>query len=124
MAWLRTTYPTLPPVYITENGAAYPDVVGAHGADGRDGADGGGRAVQDDDRVGYLDGHLRALAQAISEGTDVRGYFCWSLMDNFEWAYGFSKRFGLVRVDYDTLERTPKASYDWYRALIAASRPG
>jgi beta-glucosidase len=100
----------LPPIYITENGAAYED---KPDADGR---------VQDDDRIAFLDAHLRALHDAMAAGVDVRGYFCWSFLDNFEWAYGFDKRFGLVRVDYDTLERVPKASYDWYRSIIARTR--
>jgi beta-glucosidase len=102
----------LPPIYITENGAAYDD---KPDADGR---------VQDDDRIAYLDGHLRALHDAMAAGVDVRGYYCWSFLDNFEWAEGYEKRFGLVRVDYDTLERTPKASYDWYRSVIARTRDG
>jgi beta-glucosidase len=97
----------LPPVYITENGAAYPDVVGEDGE------------VRDPGRVGYLDGHLRALHRAIEEGVDVRGYFAWSLLDNFEWAVGYSQRFGLVHVDFATQRRTPKASFGWYRDAIA-----
>jgi beta-glucosidase len=97
----------LPPIYITENGAAYDD---EPGPDGR---------VRDDDRIAYLDRHLRAVHAAMAAGADVRGYFCWSFLDNFEWAEGYQKRFGLVRVDYETLERTPKASYDWYRSVIA-----
>jgi beta-glucosidase len=63
--------------------------------------------------------HLAALAAAIEAGVDVRGYYVWSLLDNFEWAHGYAKRFGLVRVDYDTLERLPKDSYHWFRELIA-----
>ena len=64
--------------------------------------------------------HLAALGDAISEGVPVRGYFLWSLLDNFEWAFGFSRRFGIVYVDFDTLERVPKDSFNWYRDLIAA----
>ncbi|WP_435829161.1 GH1 family beta-glucosidase [Actinocatenispora sera] len=105
LVWLRDTYRDLPPIYITENGAAYPDTV----ADG---------AVDDQARIGYLAGHLRAVGQAIEAGVDVRGYFCWSLLDNFEWAYGYAKRFGLIYVDYQTQQRIPKASYHWYRQLI------
>lgn len=106
---LRSAYgDTLPPVYVTENGAAYDDAPGPDGT------------VDDPDRVSYLDSHLRAVRAAIDAGMDVRGYFCWSLLDNFEWAEGFSKRFGLVHVDFDTLARTPKTSYGWYRDLIAA----
>ena len=100
----------LPPIYMTENGAALPDVPAD---DGR---------VEDPRRIAFLDGHLRALHQAIEAGVDVRGYFVWSLLDNFEWAEGYSKRFGLVYVDFATGRRTPKSSYDWYRKLIAAQR--
>ncbi len=107
---LRDRYPDLPPLYVTESGCSYatgPD------ADGR---------VDDQARIDYLDAHLRAVADAIADGADVRGYYCWSLLDNFEWAEGYTQRFGLVYVDYDTLERTPKASYDWYAELILATR--
>jgi beta-glucosidase len=109
---LRDRYgAALPPIYVTENGATYPDTVDS---DGR---------VSDPDRIGYLDGHLRALRAAMDAGVDVRGYFVWSLLDNFEWAEGYSKRFGLVYVDYPTQRRIPKASYDWYRALITGAGP-
>jgi len=107
LEWLRDAYPALPPVYITENGRACDDVVGPGGQ------------VDDPDRVRYLASHLRAVADAIDAGVDVRGYYCWSLMDNFEWAEGYTKRFGLVHVDYATQQRTPKASFGWFRALIA-----
>ncbi|TLQ43087.1 GH1 family beta-glucosidase [Streptomyces marianii] len=101
---LRARYgDRLPPVHITENGCSY------------DGLD-------DDSRIAFLDGHLRALHRAVEEGVDVRGYFVWSLTDNIEWAEGASQRFGLVHVDYDTLERTTKASYAWYRDVIRAQR--
>ena len=102
---LKDTYADLPPIYITENGCAYDDPVV-------------GGVCHDPRRIRYLDAHLRALHAAIAEGVDVRGYFCWSLMDNFEWAHGFSKRFGLVHVDYETLERTPRDSAYWYRGVI------
>ncbi len=102
---LHTDYPDLPPVYITENGCAYDDPV----VDGR---------CHDTRRIDYLDAHLRAVEEAIDAGVDVRGYFQWSLLDNFEWAFGFDKRFGLVHVDFDTLERTPRDSADWYREVI------
>jgi beta-glucosidase len=98
-----------PPLYVTENGAAYPDSV----VDG---------SVADPDRVSYLARHVSSIARAIEEGVDVRGYFLWSLLDNFEWACGYSHRFGLVYVDFETLERVPKASYHWYRDTIAAQR--
>ena len=96
----------LPPVYVTENGCAYEDAMGPAGT------------VEDTDRIAYLDGHLRALHAAMSAGVDVRGYFVWSLLDNFEWAEGYSKRFGLVHVDFATQARTPKASFRWYRDVI------
>ncbi len=95
------------PLMITENGAAFEDVVAADGS------------IHDDDRIAYLDGHIGAVLDAIESGADVRGYFCWSLMDNFEWAHGFSKRFGIVRVDYPTGERTVKDSGRWYHDVIA-----
>ncbi|MEU7026381.1 GH1 family beta-glucosidase [Streptomyces sp. NPDC046275] len=94
----------LPPVWITENGCSQP-------AGLRDGA-----------RIAYLAGHLDALARAIGAGVDVRGYFAWSLLDNFEWAEGYHQRFGLVEVDFATGARTPRESFAWYRALIAAHR--
>jgi beta-glucosidase len=100
----------LPPLYVTENGCAYDD-----------GPDEDGR-IADDRRIAYLDGHLTAVRAAIDDGVDVRGYFVWSLMDNFEWSVGFSQRFGLVHVDFATLARTPKQSYFWYRDLIRANR--
>ena len=89
-------------LFVTENGAAYPDVVEQDGT------------VDDQERLAFLDAHLRALKDAIDAGADVRGYFAWSLMDNFEWALGYSKRFGLTRVDYETQERTVKSSGRWY----------
>ncbi|PWV55443.1 MULTISPECIES: GH1 family beta-glucosidase [Nocardiopsis] len=107
---LNRRYPGLPPILITENGSAEPD---APDDDGR---------VHDTDRVAYLREHLAALGRAIEAGVDVRGYFVWSLLDNFEWAYGYERRFGLVRVDYQSLERHPKDSYHWYREYLAAHR--
>ena len=86
------------PLYVTENGAAFDDEVAADGT------------VHDADRVAYLDAHLRACARGDRGGVPLRGYFAWSLLDNFEWAWGYTKRFGLVYVDYDTQRRTPKAS--------------
>ncbi|MFF8670171.1 GH1 family beta-glucosidase [Streptomyces sp. NPDC015242] len=100
----------LPPLYITENGSAEDDTVAPDGA------------VHDADRVAYLRDHLTALKAAMDAGVDVRGYYVWSLLDNFEWAFGYAKRFGIVRVDYGTQRRTPKDSYHWYRRLIAAHR--
>jgi beta-glucosidase len=72
--------------------------------------------------VAYLRGHLDAVARAIADGVDVRRYFAWSLMDNFEWSRGYAKRFGIVHVDYETLKRTLKRSGQWYGELIAATR--
>jgi len=94
------------PMLITENGAAYPD---GPGADGQ---------VHDTNRIEYLDGHLRACHDAISNGVDLRGYFVWSLMDNFEWAEGYARRFGIVHVDYRTQARLPKDSARWYSEVI------
>jgi beta-glucosidase len=89
----------LPPIVITENGCSY-------------------EGIDDQDRITYLDGHIRALHRAVQAGVDVRGYFVWSLLDNFEWAEGYARRFGLVHVDFETLQRTPKASYAWYRNVL------
>jgi beta-glucosidase len=97
-----------PALYITENGTAINDYVNP---DGR---------VLDPERIAYLDAHLRAAEAAIEQGVQLRGYFTWSLLDNFEWALGYSRRFGLVYVEYGTQRRVPKASYDWYREVIAA----
>src|SRR4029450_11399149 len=76
--------------------------------------------VDDQRRIDFLDAHLASVATAIQRGVDVRGYYAWSLMDNFEWAKGYTQRFGLVHVDFETQVRTPKRSYEWYAALIAA----
>jgi beta-glucosidase len=95
------------PLYVTESGAAFPDPPSAE--DGR---------VDDPLRVAYLEEHLRAVARARAAGADVRGYFVWSLLDNFEWAHGFSKRFGIVHVDYATQTRTPKTSARTYSEII------
>jgi len=97
----------LPPLFITENGAAYPDLV-IHGG------------VRDEDRRAYIETHIRAIADAIDQGVDVRGYFVWSLLDNFEWAAGYTKRFGIYYVDYQTQARILKRSGFWYKDLAAA----
>ena len=97
------------PLYVTENGAAFADEKSDDGQ------------VHDPDRIAYLDGHFRAAHRALQDGADLRGYFVWSLMDNFEWSFGFSKRFGLIHVDYETLERTPKDSARWYAGVTAAN---
>lgn len=93
----------LPPVVITENGCSY-------------------EGIDDQDRIAYLDGHVRALYGALEACVDVRGYFVWSLLDNFEWAEGYERRFGLVHVDYETQTRTPKASYGWFQGMLRAQR--
>lgn len=103
---LRDEHPTLPPVYITENGAAYDDPMGPDGS------------IDDARRLAFLDGHLRSLLEAVRDGVDVRGYFAWSLLDNFEWAEGYRMRFGIVHVDYETQQRTPRRSALWYRDVI------
>ncbi|MFD7597671.1 GH1 family beta-glucosidase [Kitasatospora sp. NPDC059812] len=104
---LRDTYgKALPPITITENGCSVTE-----------------ETVPDQPRIDFMAAHLDALAQAAAEGIDIRGYYTWSLLDNFEWAEGlFSQRFGLVHVDFETQRRTPKASFAWYRNLIAAHR--
>ena len=93
------------PLYVSENGAAYADYVDPEGR------------VKDDARVAYLDGHLRAAHEAITQGVDLRGYWAWSFMDNFEWSFGYSKRFGLLYVDYPTGTRIRKTSFHWYQQL-------
>ena len=94
-------------IYITENGAAFPD------------SESDGRTIRDDARRSYLERHLAEAALAIEEGVPLRGYFAWTLLDNFEWSLGYSRRFGLVHVDRATQRRTPKASALWYRDVIA-----
>ena len=99
-------YPA-PPIIIAENGAAYPDAIAPDGT------------INDVQRIAYLQAHLAALHDAIAEGIDVRGYVMWSLMDNFEWAYGYTQNFGLIHVDRATQRRTIKNSGHWYRQVIA-----
>jgi beta-glucosidase len=106
---LRARYrAALPPIVITESGCAYSTGPDEHGV------------VDDQARIDYLAGHLNAVATAIRRGVDVRGYYTWSLLDNFEWAEGYGPRFGLVHVDYATQKRTPKRSFQWYADMIAA----
>ena len=100
------------PIYITENGAAYDDGEAHNGT------------VEDPERVAYLRDHLAALSRAIADGVDVRRYYAWSLLDNFEWEHGYGKRFGIVRVDYESQRRIPKRSGLWYRDYIARARNG
>ena len=99
-----------PDLYITENGACFDEVVAGDGT------------VHDDDRIDYLSRHLDAAGRAIAAGVKLRGYFVWSLLDNFEWSEGYSRRFGIVHVDYATLRRTPKASYRWLTDFIARQK--
>jgi beta-glucosidase len=94
---------------VTENGAAFDDVR----TNGR---------VSDARRTAYIETHIGAIADAIDDGVPVAGYFVWSFLDNFEWSRGYSQRFGIVYVDFETLERVPKDSYLWYRDFIAAQR--
>lgn len=100
----------VPAIYITENGAAYPD------PDPQDGV------VEDPDRTAYYVGHLDAIADALAQEVPVKGYYAWSLMDNFEWAEGYEQRFGIVHVDFETQQRTPKRSALYYRDRIHAER--
>ena len=109
LAWVARRYGN-PPLYITENGAAFFDPPMAEG----------GR-VHDPLRVDYFQKHLRAVHDAIATGADVRGYCAWSLLDNLEWAHGFSKRFGIVHVNFETQERTLKDSAYFYRGVIASN---
>jgi beta-glucosidase len=99
-----------PAVYIAENGAAYDDQVAPDGQ------------VHDAERVAFLKDHLIAVARACQDGANVKGYLCWSLLDNFEWGFGLAKRFGIIRVDYDSLKRTPKDSYRFLSDVIKAGR--
>ncbi|MGO4298631.1 GH1 family beta-glucosidase [Leifsonia sp. RAF41] len=99
------------PLYITENGAAYPDRVDADGE------------IDDPQRAEYLEAHFEAARDAVAEGLPLQGYFIWSLMDNWEWAWGYSRRFGIVHVDYETQKRTPKRSAHWVRAFLQDAVP-
>jgi beta-glucosidase len=98
-------------LYVTENGAAYPDAVELSGR------------VRDEQRIAYLKSHLAACARAVADGAPLKGYYVWSLMDNFEWNFGYTKRFGLVHVDPQTGKRLPKDSYWFYRDLVAGNEP-
>jgi beta-glucosidase len=105
LLWIKGRYGN-PPVYITENGAAFDDPPPDHGE------------VSDPQRVDYLRKHLRAAREALVEGVDLRGYFAWSLLDNFEWAHGYAKRFGLIHVDFASQHRTLKQSARFYSEVI------
>jgi beta-glucosidase len=100
-----------PPLYVHEAGAAYDDDLDASGE------------VHDDGRITWLGSHLRSARVAMEQGVDLRGFFVWSLLDNFEWAEGYRHRFGIVHVDHRTQARTPKASALWYQQVIAAGGP-
>ena len=104
--WITKRY-NRPDIYITENGCASEDVLNENGE------------VIDQDRIDFYKGYMSACHQALEEGASLKGYFAWSFMDNFEWASGYSKRFGLHYVDYQTLRRIPKASALWYAEVIA-----
>ncbi|MEO8160056.1 MAG: GH1 family beta-glucosidase [Arenimonas sp.] len=108
LVWSKERYGNIP-TYITENGAAFFDPPVAEG----------GR-VRDPLRMDYLQKHIRAIREAIDQGCDIRGYMCWSLLDNLEWSHGYSKRFGIVHVNYGTQQRTPKDSGRWYSKLVAS----
>jgi beta-glucosidase len=99
-----------PKLYVTENGAAYPDTLSEDGK------------VNDPLRIAYYQAHLKSVSKAVVMGVPVKGYFAWSLLDNFEWAYGYSKRFGLIYVDFDTQERYLKGSAKYFREVIAANQ--
>jgi beta-glucosidase len=99
-----------PAMYVTENGAAFGDI---RSHDGR---------VHDPERTAYIESHIDAVGRAAADGAPMKGYFVWSFLDNFEWSLGYSKRFGIVYVDYPTQERVPKDSFYRYRELIATSR--
>ncbi|MDQ3782126.1 MAG: GH1 family beta-glucosidase [Actinomycetota bacterium] len=109
LTWLDDRYPGHPPFMVTENGGAFDDPVAEDGT------------IDDRRRIDYLHSHLTALHQVIDGGIEVGGYFVWSLLDNFEWAAGYSKRFGLYHVDHQTLTRTPRNSARWYAKVIAAN---
>lgn len=109
LSWIEKDYTHGLPLYITENGAAFDDVMEQG-------------EVHDERRLAYVADHLAAAKQFIDEGGSLKGYFLWSFMDNFEWAYGYSKRFGVIHVDYDTQVRTPKDSAKWYSEQIAFNR--
>lgn len=108
LRWVRDRYGPIP-LYVTENGAAFADPSAASGP-----------TVEDPLRVDYYREHLRAVREARASGVDVRGYFAWSLLDNYEWSHGYSKRFGLFHVDFTSQRRTPKTSADFYRRVIAS----
>lgn len=108
LLWVKRRYGDIP-LYITENGAAFADPEPKEGR------------LEDPRRVDYFRTHLRAAHEALQQGVNLKGYFAWSLLDNFEWSCGFAKRFGLVHVDYATQKRTPKDSASFYRQVIESN---
>jgi beta-glucosidase len=109
-------YPNLPPIILTEGGASFEDIIVRDKSTNT-------RFIPDERRLKYLSDHLEAALRATAPGgeaekVDLRGYYVWSLMDNFEWSAGYNQPFGLLHVDFETLERTPKASYFWLQELI------
>ncbi|WP_414897785.1 GH1 family beta-glucosidase [Rhodovulum sp. YEN HP10] len=114
LRWISGSHTGDLPLYVTENGMAAPDTVLA-GANGPE--------IRDEDRIAFLAGHLAAAREAIAGGVPLKGYILWSLLDNFEWAFGYGKRFGLVHVDFESLQRTPKASYHALRRMLQESTP-
>lgn len=109
LLWLHQDY-QCPPIYITENGAYFEDAISED------------RKVHDDRRIEFLDAYIRAMGEAMNQGVDIRGYFVWSFLDNFEWASGYRPTFGLVKVDFKNQTRLPKDSFYWYRDLIQRNR--
>jgi beta-glucosidase len=99
----------LPPIYITENGAAFQDTVTDD------------EKVHDERRLDFLRQHFAQVRLAMQDGVDVRGFFVWSLLDNFEWGHGYTKRFGLIHMDYETQKRTIKDSGEWFSRVISSN---
>jgi beta-glucosidase len=120
LAEMAERYPNLPPLFITEGGASFDDVVVRDRRAGR-------IFIPDERRIRYIAEHIASALEATAPGgtaesIDLRGYYVWSLMDNFEWSAGYRQPFGLLHVDFETLERTPKASYYWLQEVLAARR--
>jgi beta-glucosidase len=109
LRWVHDRYGPVP-MYVTENGAAFPEPASSDGT-----------PLDDQARVAYLRSHIQAAHAAVVAGVDLRGYVAWSLLDNFEWNYGYAKRFGIVHVDRDTQRRTPKTSAAFYREVIRSN---
>ena len=105
LAWASSRYTKTLPLYVMENGMAAPD-------------ERRGGKVDDPERIAFFDAHLAAVNRAIAQGAPVKGYFLWSLLDNFEWDHGYAKRFGIVHVDFETFARTPKSSWRAWQALL------